>query len=443
MTAMEYIDSGSSRNPTPVKILQELIRCDTTNPPGLVAEAIGYIQALLDKPGVETQILSRDKDRPNLVARLPGSGRSSPLLLFGHIDVVSARNQSWQHPPFSGTASEGFVWGRGALDMKGGIAMMLSALLRVSEKGPPPGDVLFVVVCDEETGGEFGAEYLVKEHGALFEGARYAIGEFGGFSMQIGNRRFYPIMVAEKQHCWMKATLRGRGGHAAIPVRGGAVAKLADLLRAMDKKRLPVHITPAARWMFQGLADSLGGVKGLVLSQITKPVLTDRILPLLGEKRRLFDPLLRNTVTATVLTGSDQINVIPDKVSVDIDGRVLPGYGARDLVKEIHDTFGEDFEIEVLRFDPGPSEPDMGMFDTLAGILRQADPQGIPVPLLLSAATDARFFARLGIQTYGFTPMRLPENLDFSASIHGVDERIPIEALEFGTTAIHRLLMNF
>jgi acetylornithine deacetylase/succinyl-diaminopimelate desuccinylase-like protein len=408
-----------------------------------VADCISYIQGLLDKSGIETRILSRDKDRPNLVARLPGTGRSSPLLLFGHIDVVSAQNQSWQHPPFAGTTSEGFVWGRGALDMKGGIAMMLSALLRLVKEGPPPGDVLLAVVCDEETGGEFGAGYLVQEHRGLFEGIRYAIGEFGGFSMQIGNRRFYPIMVAEKQHCWMKATLRGPGGHAAIPVRGGAMAKLAFLLQAMDKKRLPVHVTPTVRWMFQGLSDALGGIKGLVLSQIMNPLLTDRILPLLGKKGRLFDPLLRNTVTATVLHGSDQINVIPDTVSVDLDGRVLPGYGAQDLVKELHDAFGEDLQIDVLRFDPGPSEPDMGMFEALAGILRQTDPKAIPVPLLLSAATDARFFARLGIQTYGFTPMRLPDDLDFSAAIHGADERIPIDALEFGTTAIHRLLKKF
>jgi acetylornithine deacetylase/succinyl-diaminopimelate desuccinylase-like protein len=440
---MECIDSGSIHNHHPVKILQNLIRYDTTNPPGLVADGIAYIKSLLDDVGIETQILSWDKDRPNLVARLPGSGRSAPLLLFGHIDVVSARNQTWRYPPFAGAVSEGFVWGRGALDMKGGIAMMVSALLQASEEDPPSGDVLFAVVCDEETGGKFGSGYLVEEHRQLFEGVRYAIGEFGGFSMRIDQRRFYPIMVAEKQHCWIKATLKGPGGHGAIPVRDGAMAKLAALLKAIDNKKLPVHITSAARWMFEGLAGSIGGIKGLILSQIMNPMLTNRILPLLGEKQRLFDPLLRNTVTPTILRGSDQINVIPDTVSVELDGRILPGFSAQDLVKELHGAFGEELDIEVLRFEPGPSDPDMGLFDTIAGILRQVDPEGIPIPMLLSAATDARYFSRLGIQTYGFIPMRLPEDLDFTSTIHGTDERIPIEALDFGATAIHHLIRKF
>jgi acetylornithine deacetylase/succinyl-diaminopimelate desuccinylase-like protein len=195
--------------------------------------------------------------------------------------------------------------------------------------------------------------------------------------------------------------------------------------------------------MFEGLAGSIGGIKGLILSQIMNPMLTNRILPLLGEKQRLFDPLLRNTVTPTILRGSDQINVIPDTVSVELDGRILPGFSAQDLVKELHGAFGEELDIEVLRFEPGPSDPDMGLFDTIAGILRQVDPEGIPIPMLLSAATDARYFSRLGIQTYGFIPMRLPEDLDFTSTIHGTDERIPIEALDFGATAIHHLIRKF
>jgi len=405
---------------------------------------MSYINGLLTEAGIETTIRTRAPERPNLVARIPGQGNASPFLLYGHVDVVTTENQEWQHPPFEGKVVDGFVWGRGALDMKSGVAMMLAAFLRAKAEGLKlPGDVVLAIVSDEEAGSDFGARFLVEDHSDLFDGIRYAIGEFGGFTFYVGKQRFYPIMVAEKQICWMKATVRGPGGHGSMPVRAGAMARISQLLQRLDKHRLPVHVTPVTRLMFKTMASACGGLTGLILGQLTNSVLTNSVLNLLGERGHVFDPLFHNTVSATVLHGSDKINVIPSEVSVELDARLLPGYQPDDLIAELRQIVGDDVEFEVIRCDPSPAEPDMGLFDTLAGILREADPDGIPGPLLLSAATDARFFSRLGIQTYGFLPMLLPEDFDFSRTIHAANERIPVESIGFGANAIYELLQRF
>jgi acetylornithine deacetylase/succinyl-diaminopimelate desuccinylase-like protein len=426
-----------------VEILQRLIQFDTTNPPGNEAPCMAYIEDLLSRCGIATQLVARAAERPNLIARLPGQGLAPPLMLYGHADVASTQDQAWEHPPFGGQIVDGFVWGRGALDMKGGLAMMLAALLRLkAEEGTPPGDILLVVVSDEEMGGDYGSKYLVENHAEHFEGIRYAIGEFGGFTLHIENRRFYPIMVAEKQRCWMKATLHGPGGHGALPVRGGAMAKLAGLLQNLDRKRLPVHVTPVADKMFKAMASAVGGWKGALISQLLNPLFTDRIIDLLGEKGRLFDPILHNTLSATVLHGSRQINVIPSEITVELDGRLLPGYGPDDMASELRAIAGPEVKLELIRFDPGPALPDWGLWEVLEGILRDQDPGGIPVPMLLSGVTDAQYYSRLGIQTYGFLPMRLPADLRFSESIHGANERIPVAGLDFGTSALYDLMLK-
>ena len=428
----------------PAELLQRLIRFDTTNPPGNEADCISFIRGLLTEAGIETMILSQTPERPNLVALLRGRGEASPLMLYGHVDVVTTEDQKWQHPPFEGKVIDGCVWGRGALDMKGGLAMMLAAFLRAkAENLRPSGDVVLTVVSDEEALGGYGAGYLVENHPELFNGIRYAIGEFGGFSMYIGKQRFYPIMVAEKQVCWMKATVRGPGGHGSMPVRRGAMAQLSKLLRRLDRHRLPVHVTPTVRLMLEAIASTLGGSRGYILRQLTNPVLTNSVLRLLGERGRLFDPLLHNTVSATILHASEKVNVIPSAVSVELDCRLLPGYHPDDIIAELRRIVGRDVELELVRHDPGPAEADMGLFDTLSDILREADPDGTPIPLLMSGTTDGRIFSRLGIHTYGFLPMQLPEDFNFTGTIHGADERIPVEAVSFGADAIYKLLQRF
>lgn len=428
----------------PVEILQRLIQFNTTNPPGHEAACIGYIREMLDEAGIESTLIAKDPERPNLIARLPGEGKAPPLLLYGHADVVTTENQPWQQPPFDGQLIDGYVWGRGALDMKGGVAMMVSAFLRANAEGlRPPGDILLAIVSDEEAGGDFGAKFLVAEHPELFKGIKYAIGEFGGFTLTVGGKRFYPIMISEKQIYWLKATVRGAGGHGSIPVKGGAMARLARLLDVLDQNDLPVHVTPPAKMMVEAMAAALGGPQGLILSQLTNPALTNLTLKTLGERGRIFSPLFRNTVSPTMLHGSDKVNVIPSEASLVMDGRLLPGFKPDDMLKELRAIVGEDVGFELVRYDEGPAEPDMTMFDTLANILKESDPQGIPIPLLLSGVTDGRFFSKLGIQTYGYLPMTLPEDFNFSQIIHAADERVPAAAIEFGAQAIYKALQKF
>ncbi len=221
------------------------------------------------------------------------------------------------------------------------------------------------------------------------------------------------------------------------------MAKLARLLRQLDTHRLPVHVTPAARMMVEPLAAALHGVPRLILKQLLNPALTDTVLNLLGEQGRTFDPLFHNTVSPTMLRASDKVNVIPSEIAIGLDGRLLPGQQPEDIIAELHRITGDDVEFTVLKYEPGPPEPDMHLFDTLAGILREADPTGIPIPLLLSGVTDARHFARLGIQTYGFLPMQLPPDFNFVQTVHAADERIPADAVAFGAQAIYALLQRF
>lgn len=430
---------------SPVELLQNLLCFDTTNPPGNEAQCIAYIDTLLRDAGFETTLLAKDPNRPNLIARLKGRGDAPPLMLYGHVDVVTTADQKWTHPPFEGKIVDGYVWGRGALDMKGGIAMMLAAVLRAKAEGlVPAGDVVFAAVSDEEGGGDYGAKFLVQNHPEQFEGIRYAIGEFGGFTLYIGQKKFYLIQVAEKHSCSIRATVHGPGGHGSQPLRGGAMARLGQVLHKLDSHRLPVHITPPVRQMLEIISSELSFPMNYLLRQLLNPLLTDHLLNLLGSRGQVFDSILHNTVNATIVHGGDKINVIPCKIVLEMDGRLLPGHGPDDLIAELGSTLSDGVELEVVQHDSvGPAEPDMGLFDLLTDILREADPDGISVPLLMPGGSDGRFFSQLGIQTYGFLPTNLPPEFNFVQTIHGADERIPTASLSFGTNAIYAVLERY
>jgi acetylornithine deacetylase/succinyl-diaminopimelate desuccinylase-like protein len=307
----------------------------------------------------------------------------------------------------------------------------------------PRGDVVLAVLSDEENGGELGARFLLDEHSDVFAGVRYAIGEAGGMARTIGGRRFYPIQVAEKRMCWMRAVVRGPAGHAAQVHRGGTMARVAKLLRDLDRTRPPVHVTPVARAMIEAMAAALPRGRRELMRALLKPRLTDRALPFLGDEARAIESLLRNTVNATIVRGGTKINVIPSEVELELDGRLLPGFDPDDLLRELHDRVGDDVEIEVVRHDEGPAEPHWGLFATLSDVLRELDPEGLPMPLLQAGVTDGRYFARLGIQTYGFMPMKLAPDFPLLRLPHAPDERVPVDALEFGTDAVTRVLERF
>ncbi len=428
----------------PAELLQNLIRFDTTTPPGNEAKCIQYTRSLLSDAGFETTILSKDPEKPNLIARLKGKGSAAPLLLYGHVDVVTTANQKWTHPPFEGVIEEGCVWGRGALDMKGGVAMMLSAFIRAKVNHlEPAGDVILAILSDEEGWGNYGAGFLVESHADQFQGVKYALSEFGAFSIFVGKKKFYPMMISEKQICHLRAKVHGPGGHGMIPMHGGAMTNLSKLLQCLDEQKLPVHVTSTVRQMVEQLASTIGFPSGFILRQILKPALTDTLLGLLGETGRSIEPMLHNTVNATIVHGGQKINVIPSEIIVEIDGRVLPGFGPKDLISELRPIVGDETELEVVRFDQGPSEPNMEMFGLLAEILRERDPEGTPIPFLMPGASDARYFSRLGIQTYGFLPMNLPKEFNLIRMAHAEDERIPVEALPYGADAIYEVLQKF
>lgn len=426
----------------PEELLQKLIRFNTTNPPGNEAECILYIKNILDEAGIENKILYKNEKRLNLYARIKGIDSNSPILMYGHVDVVDVKDQNWSVDPFEGVIKDGYVWGRGALDMKGPIAMMLSAFLMLKvENIKPSNDVILLILSDEEVDGIYGAKFITEEYKELLSDVKYAIGEIGGFTMYIGGKKFYPIMISEKQFSHVRVKVNGPSGHGSVPVKGGAMKKASDILSKLDKKSLPLHITPPVRQMIKELLKNLGFPMGLILRGLLNPYFANIILKLAGSSLEYFNVLLHNTVSPTIINGGNKINVIPSEVSIDLDCRIVPGESIDNLLYELKNLLGEDVLYEVITFDKGIENIDMSLFDRLSDIIKSMD-DGIPIPFVIGGVTDARFFSKIGIQTYGFTPMKLPKEFDFSSLIHNVDERIPIDSLYFGKDAIVKLLLK-
>jgi acetylornithine deacetylase/succinyl-diaminopimelate desuccinylase-like protein len=428
---------------TVVDLTRDLIRQDTTNPPGNEDLAVAVLERVLVDAGVSATRYEGERSRTNLIARVKGRGEAPPLLLQGHVDVVTTVGQSWAHPPFAGEVVDGYLWGRGALDMKGGVAMMVSALTRVAAAGGAAGDLILAVVADEEAGGIHGAKWLVDKHPDLFAGVRHAIGEAGGVAQHLGGRRFYPIMVSEKRGCQMIARLRGSGGHGSVPARGGAMAKLGEMLTKLDRSRLPVHVTKPVRLELEAMRDALDEPLRSQIAALLDPATTDEALvhikPLLGH----LDAALHNTVNATIVSGGLKINVIPSEVQVQLDGRLLPGFGPEDMLRELRAVVGPEPELEVVLTGPAQPEVDLNQFELFAGVLREADPGGVPIPFLVTGGTDARHFARLGIRTYGFLPLNNPSDFDSASTVHAADERVPVSALEFGAECVYQAVMRY
>ncbi|MGW6735855.1 M20/M25/M40 family metallo-hydrolase [Streptomyces sp. NPDC055013] len=437
----------------PVPLLQDLIRIDTTNPPGNEIACAEYlIDRFAHRDDLDIKVLGPSRDRANLIVRFPGRGAAPPLLLHGHSDVVPVTGQDWQHPPFEARLVDGEVWGRGSVDMKGGLAMMVSSLARLHEAGQrPAGDVVLAVVADEEHGSIAGARWLTREHPELFSGIRYAVGEEGGAGIELGGRRFHPIVVAEKRACWFRVTLRGPGGHASrLAPPQTPMRQLGHLLTALSGVRLPRHLGPAAHRMLTELAGHLPDPLAGRLRSLRDD---DGDAPPAGlpeDQALQIDSLLRNTVNPTVVRAGDKINVVPGEITVDLDGRILPGDHTREeFVSELRALIGPEPPLELLveGFAVDQSripEPEFGGFyETLADITRKADADAAPLPMMSPASTDAGFFAQLGIRCYGWLPMRVPAGSPYRTLLHRADERIPVEALEFGTQCMTALLRDY
>jgi len=426
-----------------VELLRELIRFDTTNPPGNEEACIAHVEALLRANGIESRRYETAAGRPNLVAEHAGANGGPPLLLYGHVDVVTTENQNWTHPPFAADLADGFVWGRGALDMKSGVAMCIAAFVAAHEAGSTT-PLRLVVLSDEENGGDVGAKFLADEHPEAFGGAKHALGEFGGATQWIAGTRIYPIQVAEKQICWLRARVRGTGGHGALGVKRGAMRRLADVLRTLDRKQPPVHVIPLVREWFETMASVLPRPQAAVIRRMLDPRTADLAARALGPRGRQLSRVIRNTVSPTIVRGGSKINVIPSEIELELDGRILPGQTPDDLIGELYDLVGrKDVEFELVRHDPGPPEPDLSFYDPLAQIIRELDPGSTPIPILQAGVTDARFLSRAGVQTYGYLPLQLPDGFDAFPLIHNADERVPAAALAFGVEAITRAIARY
>lgn len=430
----------------PVRLLQELIRFDTSNPPGQELECIQWIEKLLSNAGIETDTFATDPARPNLFAEIPGGDEMPPILLYGHVDVVPVNRELWTRPPFAGIVEDGFIWGRGALDMKCGVAMMLSVAVRVARgELNPAGNLQILFLSDEESGGMAGAGYITKSHQELFERTEYAIGEFGGFSMSIGSERFYPIQVSEKLSCVAELTFTGSGGHASLPHSGNALEDLARAVIAIESYETPIRSSYIGELMVESVAAELDDDLANTVRGVLDPERATASLAALGDNGMLFEPVVRNMINSTLADAGSAVNVIPSQAKLSLDCRIIPGQTEATIRTEIQDAIPNDitYTCETTVYGPSMDKPDLGLFDLLQSVMRDADPDSTAVPFLLFASTDARHLYDVDVQSYGFIPMRLPLEFDFLRHIHAPDERIPVDCVTFGTETLAEIIKRY
>ncbi|GAA2374356.1 M20/M25/M40 family metallo-hydrolase [Nonomuraea africana] len=411
-----------------VDLCRDLIRIDSTNAgdnagPG-ERQAAEYVAEKLAEVGLEARILESDDRRANVVARLAGEDPSrGALLLHGHLDVVPFDAGDWTHHPLSGEIADGCVWGRGAVDMKDMDAMILAVARQWAGAGRrPPRDVVLMFTADEEAGGAYGANWLVNNHRELFEGVTEAIGEVGGFSVTLGDRRLYLIEAAEKGMAWMRLKAKGRAGHGSMLNADNAVTELADAVARIGRYEWPVRLTPTVKRLLEEL--EIG------------PDDVDRLGPL----SRMIGAVLRNTANPTMFQAGYKANVIPQSAEAVVDGRFLPGH-EEEFFATLDELLGPNVTREFVQHQVALEFAFEGpLVRAMAQALTAEDADGVAVPYTLSGGTDLKAFSRLGITGYGFAPLKLPADLDFSGMFHGVDERVPVDSLRFGTRVLDRFL---
>lgn len=425
------------------ELLADLVRLNTVNPPGNETICANYIANLMEAHGIEHRYLWRDENRKSLYARLKGTGEKPPLLLYGHMDTVGVENQNWTVPTHGAVVKDGCIWGRGTLDMKGFLVMYIMAMLTIKQEGILlPFDIILLCLADEEGDGLYGAKYICENHADLLEGVRYAFGEVGGIPLYLAGQKFSAIMVAEKQCSQVHITVKGTPGHGSVINKNNPLTKMGQALVKLSQCRLPLHVTPEVSQMIHTISDCLGP-QGELLRGLLDPEKSDYILDQMGEEGLYFDALLHNTAAPTIVDCSNKsINVIPSKISFQVDFRLVPGQTIENGMAELQALLGEEFELELVNYDPGAAQTDMGLFPVLSQTIQELDPTAIPIPYVMSGVTDGRFFSTIGISTYGFTPMNYGPDFPFMPLIHGADERMPIASLHFGIAAVTRALQQ-
>jgi acetylornithine deacetylase/succinyl-diaminopimelate desuccinylase-like protein len=424
-----------------VRICQELIRFDTTNfgdnqGPG-ERKAAEYTAALIEEVGLETTVFESAPGRTNVVARMAGEDSSQgALILHGHLDVVPAQKQDWTVDPFGGEERDGLIWGRGAVDMKDMDAMILSVLRGLAREGrKPKRDIIFAFFADEEAGGKYGASWAVDNKPELFEGATEAISEVGGFSAEIGGKRAYLLQTAEKGLSWLRLTAHGRAGHGSQINTDNAVTRLARAVTRIGEYQWPIEYTPTTRQFLEGVSELTG-----VEFDESNP---ETLLSELGTVARFVGATLQNTANPTLLNAGYKANVIPGGAEALIDVRTLPGQQEQ-VMEIIRNLAGDGVDISFEHNDVSLEVPFAGnLVDSMIDALHAEDPGAKVLPYTLSGGTDNKSLSRLGITGYGFAPLQLPAELDFTGMFHGVDERVPAESLRFGARVLDRLLTSY
>ncbi len=420
-------------------LARDLIRFDTSNygdKPGPGERAAAeWVAAQLEEVGLATTVLESEPGRTSVVTRIAGSDPArGALLVHGHLDVVPADKADWQVDPFVGEIRDDMLWGRGAVDMKDMVGMTLAVARAYASTGTrPPRDLVLAFVADEEAGGAKGAHFLVDQHPDLFEGCTEAISEVGGFSVSASeDLRLYLVETAQKGMSWLRLTARGTAGHGSMTNPDNAVTALCEAVARLGRSKLPLHTTATVSAFLDQASEALG----LELD----PDDLEATVAKLGPIARIIGATLRNTATPTMLDAGYKVNVIPGTATAYVDGRFLPGFEA-EFERELDEVLGPDIVRERVHHDIAVETTfDGALVDAMAESLRAEDPGARAVPYCLSGGTDAKSFSTLGMRCFGFAPLRLPADLDFSGLFHGVDERVPLDGLEFGARVLTRFL---
>jgi acetylornithine deacetylase/succinyl-diaminopimelate desuccinylase-like protein len=427
-----------------VSLLRALLRQDTSNhgsdgPTVGEADCAELVADHLRTSGLEPQLLAQVPGRPNVVARLESGTDEPPLMLSAHLDVVPAEADRWTHPPFAGEVHDGWIWGRGAVDMKHMAAMSLVVVRLLAESGLPlRRDVILSAVADEEDGCAHGSAYLVDEHPDAVR-AGFVLGEVGGFTLHLAGQPVYPVQVAEKGVCWIRATASGATGHGSMPRRDNAVVRLASFLHRLGTTKLPVHRSEALERFLSAIAATQGRPAGVVLPLLLQPQLSGAITDLLALRdpglARMLDAVVRNTATPTMLSAGTRVNVIPGAAQANLDGRIAVGSSEEELLAELRRLAGEHVELEVVKGGRPPTEHQMDteLFATIGEVVAEHHPGAVAVPTIVPGFTDAHFWSQLGATCYGFSPVVLADDgVSFSDLFHGDDERIPVDGFVAG-----------
>jgi acetylornithine deacetylase/succinyl-diaminopimelate desuccinylase-like protein len=396
-----------------------------------------YVAGKLTEVGIECELIETAPKRVNVVAKILGSDSSRPgLVLHGHLDVVPVNASDWSVDPFSGEIKDGFIWGRGAVDMKDMDAMILATVRMWKRIGyKPPRNILLAFFADEEASGTYGSRWLVKNRPELFKGYSEAVSEVGGFSVTItGGHRLYLVEAAQKGIAWIKLSAKGTAGHGSFINPDNAVTKVSDAVSRIGNYQWPQVLTKTTGLFFKKIADLTGDK--------FDPKNVQPLLHHLGNAVKMLGATISNTANPTMLEAGYKANVIPQNASAVIDGRFLPGY-ENDLHETIQKLAGDEIQVEILTRDIAlESEFAGSLVEAMCKAINVEDSAGIPVPYLMSGGTDNKALSDLGIVGYGFSPLRLPDDLDFFALFHGVDERVPIDGLKFGVRVLYEFLEN-